>query len=251
MQLLPNGRQVSVDAAPGESLLQVLRERCGLRAMKDGCAPEGSCGACTVIVDGRAVVSCAQPASRVADGHVITLEGLSPEARAVGGFVRGDRRSPVRLLLAGHRDEDPRAPRAGGGAFARGDRASAGREPVPLHRLRQDHRRDRAGRRSAPRGSRPEVDRSGGIGSRAVRYRAREFALGERPFVNDLAVPRMLLEAAAGVLEGRLGERLHLGQRGPRMRARLTSRSRRTSSGPYRRYPEEDLAAAGSNPACS
>ena len=47
---------------PDASLLELLREDCGLRSMKDGCAPEGSCGACTVIVDGRAVVSCAQPA---------------------------------------------------------------------------------------------------------------------------------------------------------------------------------------------
>src|SRR5674476_1462711 len=83
MQLVLNGRQVSVDAAPGESLLEVLRERLGLRSMKDGCAPEGSCGACTVIVDGRAVVSCAQSASRVAGRHVTTLEGLSPEVRAL------------------------------------------------------------------------------------------------------------------------------------------------------------------------
>ena len=82
MELVLNGRQVSVHAEPGESLLGVLRERLGLRSMKDGCAPEGSCGACTVIVDGRAVVSCAQPASRVAGRQVTTLEGLSSEVRA-------------------------------------------------------------------------------------------------------------------------------------------------------------------------
>ena len=49
----------------GESLLELLREEFGLCSVKDGCAPEGSCGACTVIVDGKAVVSCAQKASRV------------------------------------------------------------------------------------------------------------------------------------------------------------------------------------------
>src|SRR5512143_999971 len=81
MQLTINGERVTVDERPGESLLQLLREQRGLRSMKDGCAPEGSCGACTVIVDGRAVVSCAQPASRFADRDVRTLEGLSAATR--------------------------------------------------------------------------------------------------------------------------------------------------------------------------
>ncbi|MDQ7848948.1 MAG: 2Fe-2S iron-sulfur cluster-binding protein, partial [Armatimonadota bacterium] len=48
MEFILNGRPVSVEAREGESLLEVLRERCGLTSMKDGCAPEGSCGACTV-----------------------------------------------------------------------------------------------------------------------------------------------------------------------------------------------------------
>jgi len=193
MQLLLNGRQVSVDAAPGESLLQVLRERCGLRAMKDGCAPEGSCGACTVIVDGRAVVSCAQPASRVADGHVITLEGLSPEARAlwadsfaVTGAAQCGYCSPGIVMKTHALLEREAAP-----SRAEIARALAGNlcrctgyvKIIDAIELVAAARRAR---------SRPEVDRSGGIGSRTVRYRAREFALGERPFVNDLAVPRML-----------------------------------------------------------
>src|SRR5512144_1156341 len=81
MEFILNGRRVAVDAAPGESLLAVLRERCGLRSMKDGCAPEGSCGACTVIVDGRPVVSCAQSAARLAGRRIETLEGLPAESR--------------------------------------------------------------------------------------------------------------------------------------------------------------------------
>src|SRR3990170_1340243 len=82
MQLTVNGERVAVEERPGESLLQLLREQVGLRSMKDGCAPEGSCGACTVIGDGRAVVSCAQPASRAVGRSVLTLEGLLPEVRA-------------------------------------------------------------------------------------------------------------------------------------------------------------------------
>ncbi len=76
-----NGATRSVEFTPGTSLLELLRGELGLRSMKDGCAPEGSCGACTVIVDGRAVVSCAQPAERF-DGRAIeTLEGLPEDSR--------------------------------------------------------------------------------------------------------------------------------------------------------------------------
>ena len=77
MDLTLNGEPVSVEPREDESLLEVLRERFGLHSVKDGCAPEGSCGACTVIVDGRAVVSCAQKATRVEGKSVVTQEGLS------------------------------------------------------------------------------------------------------------------------------------------------------------------------------
>ena len=81
MELVVDGRRVRVDAQPGESLLDVLRDRLGLRTMKDGCAPEGSCGACTVLVDGRPVVSCAQPATRIEGREVTTIAGLAPDVR--------------------------------------------------------------------------------------------------------------------------------------------------------------------------
>jgi len=76
-----NGERRAAEVPDGISLLDLLREHCGLTSMKDGCAPEGSCGACTVMVEGKAVVSCAQPAIRASGRHVTTLEGLSPERR--------------------------------------------------------------------------------------------------------------------------------------------------------------------------
>jgi xanthine dehydrogenase small subunit len=63
----------------GASLLEVLRDRLGLRTAKDGCSPQGQCGCCTVLVDGRPRVACVTPARRVAGRVVTTLDGL-PEA---------------------------------------------------------------------------------------------------------------------------------------------------------------------------
>jgi xanthine dehydrogenase small subunit len=76
-----NGEAVSVAAPPGASLLVVLREHLGLRAAKDGCAPQGQCGCCTVLVDGAPRVACVTPASRVRGRSVTTLEGLDPAVR--------------------------------------------------------------------------------------------------------------------------------------------------------------------------
>ena len=81
MDLTLNGNPVSAEPREGESLLELLRDGFGLWSVKDGCAPEGACGACTVIVEGRAVVSCAQPASRFEGKTVVTQEGLPAESR--------------------------------------------------------------------------------------------------------------------------------------------------------------------------
>jgi aerobic-type carbon monoxide dehydrogenase small subunit (CoxS/CutS family) len=76
-----NGAPVEVGVAPGESLLTVLRERLGLVSAKDGCAPQGQCGCCTVLVDGDARVACVTPAARVEGRAVTTVEGLDAPTR--------------------------------------------------------------------------------------------------------------------------------------------------------------------------
>jgi aerobic-type carbon monoxide dehydrogenase small subunit (CoxS/CutS family) len=76
-----NGRPVSCPLDEGETLLSVLRERLGLHGVKDGCAPQGQCGCCTVLVDGAPRVSCVTPATRVAGRAVTTIEGLEPATR--------------------------------------------------------------------------------------------------------------------------------------------------------------------------
>lgn len=74
-----DGAPVEVDVAPGETLLSILRERLGIVSVKDGCAPQGQCGCCTVLVDGDARVACVTPAVRIAGRAVTTVDGL-PEA---------------------------------------------------------------------------------------------------------------------------------------------------------------------------
>ena len=73
-----NGEQWDVDVAANDTLLEVLREKVGIKSPKVGCE-RGDCGACTVILDGKTVRSCLVLAVE-ADGHgVLTVEGLSKE----------------------------------------------------------------------------------------------------------------------------------------------------------------------------
>ena len=71
-----NGRDVDVQVPPLKRLLDVLREDAGLTGTKYGCG-EGECGACTVRIDGEAVMSCLVPAAQVAGRHVETVESLA------------------------------------------------------------------------------------------------------------------------------------------------------------------------------
>ncbi len=73
-----NGKAASVTADDERMLLWVLRSDLGLTGTKFGCG-EGMCGACTVVVDGQAVRSCATPLKDVAGKRVLTIEGLGGE----------------------------------------------------------------------------------------------------------------------------------------------------------------------------
>ena len=80
LQFEVDGAQVEV-ADDGASLLEVLRDRLGLRSAKDGCSPQGQCGCCTVLVDDAPRVACVTPARRVVGRSVTTLDGLDPADR--------------------------------------------------------------------------------------------------------------------------------------------------------------------------
>lgn len=70
-----NGEPVRIEAAPGRRVLDLLREDLGLRAAKEGCG-SGECGACAVLVDGVARLSCLMLAAQLEGREVVTAEGL-------------------------------------------------------------------------------------------------------------------------------------------------------------------------------
>jgi aerobic-type carbon monoxide dehydrogenase small subunit (CoxS/CutS family) len=80
IQLEVNGRQHAVDVEPSRALLSVLREELELTGTKYGCG-EGQCGACTVLLGGKAVHACVTPVSSAAGKPVTTIEGLERDGR--------------------------------------------------------------------------------------------------------------------------------------------------------------------------
>jgi aerobic-type carbon monoxide dehydrogenase small subunit (CoxS/CutS family) len=71
-----NGRNREVDAEPGDTLLSILRDDCGLTGSRFGCG-EGQCGACTVLLDGAGARSCVTRVGSVGAKAITTIEALA------------------------------------------------------------------------------------------------------------------------------------------------------------------------------
>src|ERR1700692_1251534 len=80
-----NGKRTTCSYEPGMNFLEVLREECGIVSAKNGCAPEGTCGCCTVLVDGKPVMSCLRKPELMEGHDVASLEGVPEEMRRVLG----------------------------------------------------------------------------------------------------------------------------------------------------------------------
>ena len=188
-----NGKPFTAQADDGVSLMEVLREQAGLISPKNGCAPQGSCGCCTVLVDGRALSSCVVPARQVAGKHVITLEGFDARERhvfahafAVTGGLQCGFCIPGIVVAAKHlidRNPDPTRAQIAEALNNHVCRCTGYVKIVDAVDM-------------AARGLRgetmPEADYSGRIGSSLPRQDAEQFVLGERPFVDDMRVDGML-----------------------------------------------------------
>ncbi len=193
IQLTVNGQSRQLDVAPGESLLDVLREKCGVHSVKDGCQPQGQCGACLAVIDGQAKVTCAMPADKCDGKTVLTMEGVSEAEReltahafvaAAGvqcGFCIPGFALRAKFLL----DRNPTPTRdeiktAIDGNLCRCtgyvkiidavELMAKARQGVPL----------------------PKLVTTGGVGASLARYQGAATVLGDRPFVADLVRPDLL-----------------------------------------------------------
>jgi len=188
-----NGKTVAVAPRPGESLLETLRERCGITSLKDGCSPQGQCGCCLALIGGHAKVTCAMPAEAADGKDILTLEGVAAAEReliakafaSAAGLQCGFCIPGIALRAKHLTDRKPEP--------SREEIAKA----IDVHLCRctgyvkivDAIELIAKAKRGEPI---PEPCSDGRVGRSLARYQAGENALGDRPYVDDMTVPGML-----------------------------------------------------------
>ena len=188
-----NGAPQSLQVRDGESLLETLRNRCGIFSTKDGCQPQGQCGCCLTLIDGLPKVSCVVPTAKVQGKAVLTLEGVAEEERRLladcfvataglqcGFCIPGFALQTKRLL-----DNNP-APSRDEIALALGGHLCRCTGYIKIL--------DAVELVAAVRRGEAEVNlnENGAVGSSLSRVTGAEMTLGDRPYVADLSRPGLL-----------------------------------------------------------
>ena len=184
-----NGEEVSVTGAHPH-LLAALREELDVVSPKDGCAPSGQCGCCTVLVDGKAVVSCNLSLDKVAGASITTLEGFAVEQRdrlaaafaATGALQCGFCTPGIAVRVAALLDKK------GAGL----DRDTAARH-LGAHLCRcTGYVKILDAVELLAKGESVTPLALGGVGTSGTRYQGVELAMGDKPYIDDLRVEGMV-----------------------------------------------------------
>ena len=184
-----NGTEVTVDDRHPH-LLAALREELDVTSPKDGCAPSGQCGCCTVLVDGKAVVSCNLPLARIEGTSVTTLEGMPTERRdelaaafaATGALQCGFCTPGILVRVANLLDKK------GSGL----DRGTAARH-LGAHLCRcTGYVKILDAVELLAKGESTIPVALGGIGTSGTRYEGVELALGDKDYIDDIRLDGML-----------------------------------------------------------
>jgi xanthine dehydrogenase molybdenum-binding subunit len=188
-----NGEPRAVDTEPGETLLEVLREGCGVTSPKDGCSPTGQCGCCTVFVDGQAKVACAFPAANAEGRSVLTLEGVPEAERGVwarafaltGGLQCGFCIPGIVMRARSiiNKDKHPSRDAIAKGLGAHLCRCTGYVKIIDAIDLAA---------RALDGEPLPDGDWSGRVGTSMPRYQAEPLTLGDRGYIDDMSLPGML-----------------------------------------------------------
>jgi xanthine dehydrogenase molybdenum-binding subunit len=179
IQFTLNGRATEIDPRPGESLLEALRERCGVMSTKDGCSPQGQCGCCLALLGGRAGVTCAEGVP--ADERAMMADAFVASAGLQCGFC-----IPGIMLRTKHlldKNAQPTRPEIAKAIDVHLCRCTGYTKILDAVEMIARARRGEGA--PAPRDD-------GGVGISLARYRGRQLALGDRPYVADMRRDDML-----------------------------------------------------------
>ena len=188
---------------PHPHLLSALREELNITSPKDGCSPSGQCGCCTVLVNGKAVVSCQTSLEKASGAQITTLEGVSEEERAkfsqafaaCGGLQCGFCIPGIVVRAKAQIDKK-------GAALKREDMA----RHLGAHLCRcTGYAKILDAIECVAKNEIPPLAAAGGVGSRTVKHEAEALALGDRGYIDDMRVPGMLHAALHLTAHARAG----------------------------------------------
>ncbi len=188
-RLRVNGREASV-ADDHPHLLSALRDELGIISPKDGCAPSGQCGCCTVLIDGKARISCQTDLVKAEGSEITTLEGLDPieverlaDAFAACGALQCGFCTPGIVVRTKSLIDKK------GAALTR-EEAS---RHLGAHLCRcTGYVKILDAVEALARDEVPPPVNPGGVGTRGIKYEGRELAVGRRPFIDDMFPPGLL-----------------------------------------------------------
>ena len=184
-----NGQEVTVNAEHPH-LLAALRDELDITSPKDGCSPSGQCGCCTVLIDGKVVVSCQQSLEKVAGKTVVTLEGLDQAERdsyanafaACGGLQCGFCIPGIVMRAKGQIDKK-------GSALTKSDMSR--HLGANLCRC-TGYVKVLEAIEAVAQGKQLVPQQPTGLGSGGMKYEAKEMALGDRGYIDDIRIPGTL-----------------------------------------------------------
>ena len=177
-----NGQTVSV-GDHHDHLLAALRDELRITSPKDGCSPSGQCGCCTVLIDGKARISCQTSLEKAAGAEITTLEGVDEAERqrmadtfAAHGALQCGFCTPgivMRTVALLGRDKET-------------TRDDAARH-LGAHLCRcTGYVKILDAVESLAAGETPVAITEGGVGGRGVKYEGQELSLGDRGFIDDM-----------------------------------------------------------------
>ena len=213
-----NDKSVEAAYEPGMHFLDVLREECGVTSAKNGCGPEGACGCCVVLDNGRPVLSCLRKPEQMEGHNITSMEGLEEDLRQVLGDAfakegavqcgfcipgivmrasllvkqgKAHDREEVAKALVGHVCRCTGWQRIIDAIQTAGEAWNNGKQVKPGPARRHNYFGEQYGRTrttTCKNGNHPAT----GVGASVVRYGSIDQAIGAIDFIDDMRVPGML-----------------------------------------------------------
>jgi len=208
-----NGKQQTVEYEEGMSVLELLREVCLIKSCKDGCSGQGACGACTILLNGKATLSCRLKPKSIEGKTVITLEGLNKIEQEIisksmvkeGAIQCGFCTPGIVMRIKAFLDANPSSTREEKAKAISVNicRCTGYQRILDAMETAEEHWKNKDSNISGPPRraqlfgekyglKREYTPKEDGVGASVPRYRGIDMALGKKPYIADLEKEEML-----------------------------------------------------------